>query len=89
MKKSDLKRRLFETQSELHEAIWNESKQKYKIAEALGELDDAKALIVAQANVLKEKEAENDEQLVMLANQVTTIMQYIKKVKKLKAKMVQ
>lgn len=74
MKKKDIKRRLNETQSELHESIWCQAQErdKRKVAEAAME---------SYQEELTEVMQENADQLLMLENQAADIVKLMKEVK--------
>lgn len=75
MKKKQLKRRINELQSDLHESLWYQSQER----------DAKKVLMEGNDELLKEMrgmQAELDDQLLMLANQATTIVKLMRKLKK-------
>lgn len=74
MKKKQLKRRINELQSELHESIWYQSQEREAKVTMMAGNDELR-------EALAEKQTEIDDQLLMLANQATTIVKLMKKLR--------
>ena len=80
MKKKALKKRILELQSELHEAIWY-------LAQERDEHAITKKALESYQEEVTDLQNETDDQLLMLANQATSIVKLMKKVDKLKGKL--